>query len=252
MAQQDPSATQHERIQQLRANIARDLALESTGARRQRQTVSSTTSVEPRRFLAASRLDVGRLKKRFERSETVYSRFKHWAVNPCDQSVTLQALPGVTSLEICKAKQVRASASLFSEEHSKPTGNYQNRAVDIQMPASDSHFDKTCIGSNMVDTALEEEFGAEPLLTECIDSQCMTHCTDASAEAAKDRRLTRSASGPTKKAMRKASVTQAAMEHVLKPPSEIAAAPQGTACVPSTDYVFMCVLLLVAVFQLLR
>lgn len=222
-------------------------------ARRQRQAPSF---VEPRRLFAASRLDVGRLKERFERSDTAHSRLKHWAVHSSDQSAQLEGLPGVTALEICKAKQVRpASASLLAAEHRTQTGNYEKQAVAFQMPTSDSHFGKTPIDINSaVDpvTVLEQASGAETISTECIDSQCFINCTNAMAEAAEGPGLARSGSVPSQKAIRKASVTSADVEHVLKPPWEMAAAPQGTACVPATDYVYMCVQFFVAVFQLLR
>ena len=95
--QQDPSAANVRGVQQLRASIARDLALE-TVERRQRQPVPAPTHVEPHRVLAASRLDVRALKERCERSDLVHAQFKRWAMDSAGQS-HVEAGPGCEEVE---------------------------------------------------------------------------------------------------------------------------------------------------------
>lgn len=114
---QDPNANQHERIQQLRENITRDLALESTTGSR-RRAVTPPPVLEPRRFVAASRLEVGRLKQRFERSEPCLPKHKQSAsvLHPSHSkhdggTRTPQALKALSSLEICHAKQLLPPAT---------------------------------------------------------------------------------------------------------------------------------------------
>lgn len=238
---QDPSATQNERIQQLRANIARDLALESTVARRQRQAVSPPTVVEPRRLITASRLDVGRLKERFERMDASPSKVKHWTVNPPpekpEQSCPLEGPPGLAALEITKTKQLTPEPTSYG-----PVVCSKWSACSGHPDIDSQHVNSIYPESEDTSTIKAVQQAAIIQDAACFDSQSYDARAKGMADGAAQPSTVPRSKQANKRVSRKVSMTASTNDQVLKEPWDVAGAPDAQGGVSSTGIVFTCVL----------
>lgn len=236
--------SKQEKIQQLRASIARDLALD-TAARRQRQSVSAQMHAEPRRVLAASRLDMGNLKDRFERSEPLHVKIQPRPINSA----------GPSPLRACAAGAADYDGSAAGSSGPTPTSpGLEDRTAELvasdpdvpeAVPMKETETAVTAAGHAECHRATVkaarpaiQNASRQPFRSQISTAQSLM-VADTDNSIPKGGKATKA---PSRQSTRKGTTRAETMSSGTKQAWEVATAPEQPGCMTESDYSFTCVL----------